>query len=135
MGNSARGTVRRHDGEISGAERNSADTSIGFRRRGQMMPTHEYPVQESTSTGTGLEGPRELHLDMQQTAVDGVSLAESTISSKQGRAFYFPADIGMNPEKPLQITARQEFVSLPISRQQQEEVPSGEEHEQFNPCG
>ena len=68
-------------------------------------------------TGTRLEGLEHLHLEMQQTAVDGFLLADGTRNSEQGESFSFEADIGMNPEIFSQVTARQEFVSLPMSRQ------------------
>ena len=67
--------------------------------------------------GTGLEGLGHLHLEMQQTAVDGFLLADGTRNSEQGEAFSFEADIGMNPEIISHVTARQELVSLPMSRQ------------------
>ena len=68
-------------------------------------------------TGTGLEGLGHLHLKMQQTAVDGFLLPDGTRNSEQGEAFSFEADIGMNPEIISQVTAHQEFASLPMSRQ------------------
>ena len=52
---------------------------------GKVVPKRKCPALESSSAVTGLEGPGELHPQIRQTAVDG----NSTISSKQGRAFYF----------------------------------------------
>ena len=46
--------------------------------------------------------------------------------------FYFQADIGVNPEtmetNTSEVTARQKFARLPMSRQQQEVISSGEQN-------
>ena len=73
---------------------------------------------------------------MQQTFIEAVSFADGTISSKQEGAFYFQANFGIIPEKTTsQVTARQEFVSLPMSRRQQKVAPSGGRYKQFDPGG
>ena len=91
---------------------------------------------ESTSAGTGLKGLEELHIEMQQTAVDGFSLAGGTIRSKQGGVFCFQADIGVNPETTTQVIACQEFVRLPMSRKQRGMiVSSSEQSKRFDPSG
>ena len=50
---------------------------------GKVAPKRECPVLEATLAGTGLERPRQLHLEMRQTAVDGFSHADDTRSFKQ----------------------------------------------------
>ena len=57
---------------------------------------------------------------MQQTAVDGVSLADGKMTSEQGVAFYFQADTGMNSKTSSQVTTHQEFVSLLMSPKQRD---------------
>ena len=77
----------------------------------------------------GLEGSGELDLEMQQTTVDGFSLADRTRSSKHRGAFNFQDDIGVNPETTAKVAACQELVRLPISRQQRGVIkPSNEEN-------
>ena len=100
-----------------------------------MVPKCEYPTLEPTLPSAGLKGSGQLHLEMQQTAVDGFSLAEDS-SRELGGDFSFQEDFENISEKTTsQVTARQEFPSLPMSRQQQEVVqPSGEQHKQYNPC-
>ena len=57
------------------------------------------------------------------TSDDGVLFTDSKRSSKQGEVFHLPAAFRITPdETTLQVTARQEFVRLPISRQHQELV-------------
>ena len=63
-----------------------------------MVPKRECPVLEPTMASTELEGPEELHIEMQQTALNGFLLTDGTKSSKQEGAFYFQADFGMNTE-------------------------------------
>ena len=93
------------------------------------MPKHECSALESTLASMGLEGPGELHLEMQQTAVDGFLFADSVRSSKQREAFYFEEDIGGNPETTTEVTACQDLVRLPISWQQRGVIePSNEEN-------
>ena len=86
----------------------------------KVVPKREYPALESISTVSGLKGPGELHLEMQQTVFDDFSLADGTISSKQGRAFGFRAAFRTIPnETTSQVTACQKYTRLPISRQHQ----------------
>ena len=79
-----------------------------------MLPKHECSALESALASMGLEGPGELHFEMQQTAVD------STRSSKQRGAFYLEEYIGVKPEISTKVTSCQELARLPISRQQRE---------------
>ena len=55
------------------------------------------------------------------TSDDAVLFTDSKRSSKQGEAFHLQAAFRIIPdETTLQVTARQKFVRLPISRQHQE---------------
>ena len=63
-----------------------------------MVSKQKCLTTESDCAGTSMERPGQLHLKMQQTAVDGVSLADGKMTSEQGVAFSFQADIGMNSE-------------------------------------
>ena len=100
-----------------------------LREEGKVVPKHECSALESTLANMRLEGPGELHFEMQQTTVDGFSLADSTRSSKHRGAFYFQEDIGVNPETTTKVAACQELVRLPISWQQRGVIePSNEEN-------
>ena len=94
-----------------------------------MVPKHECSVPESTLASMGMEGPGELHLEMQRTTVDIFSLADSARSSKYRGAFYFQEDIVVNPKTTTKVVACQELVRLPISWQQRGVIePSNEEN-------
>ena len=70
---------------------------------------------------------------MQQTAVDGFSLANGT-SRELGEALYLRATFGITLEKiTSRITARQECVNFPMSRQQREVEMSANQNTQFDP--
>ena len=70
-----------------------------------MVPKRECPALESTSAGTELERLGQLHLEMQQTAVDDFLLADGTRSSDQRGSFYFQEASGIIPEKTIsQVT-------------------------------
>ena len=121
MENSVRSTARRHYRETSGVKGNTACTSTSFRRRGQGGA--QTPVSDA---GT--------NIDRQQTAVDGFSLADGTRSSKQRGAFYFQAAYWIIFEETTsQVTARQEFARLPMSRQQRQVEMITEKNKQFDP--
>ena len=49
-----------------------------------MEPRNGSTLNQSPLVGTRLEGPKQLHLERQQTSVDAFSLADDTRSSKQG---------------------------------------------------
>ena len=103
---------------------------------GKVVSKRKCPVLERTLAGTELEGPRQLHLEIQETTLDGFLLADRTISSKQGGAFYFQDDIGVNLETTSQVTARQEVARLSMSQQQRGVIkPGSKENKQFNPGG
>ena len=57
---------------------------------------------------------------MQQTAVDGVSLADGKMTSEQGVAFSFQADVGINSEPSSQVTTYKEFVRLSMNLKQRD---------------
>ena len=91
----------------------------GLREEGVVVLKREYPKLESTLAGMGLVKPRQLHLKMQQATFDDFSLADGASRELEG-AFYRQATFGVIPEKiTSQVTARQAFMSLPTSRQQQ----------------
>ena len=102
-----------------------------------MVPKRECLTLELRPSGTELKGPGELHFKTQQTVSDGSSLADGTSSSDQKGAFFFQADIGMNPETTtLQVTARQELAKLPMNWQQREVIASSSEQSKlFDPGG
>lgn len=94
----------------------------------------------------GLEEPEVPHAGMQQTKqegtfpfqvnVDGFLHVNGT-SPKQKGTFSLQADVGANPEETAitaQLTAREGFTKLPISRQQRGTV-STEQSKQFDPGG
>ena len=63
-----------------------------------MEPKRESMLIKSLSTGTGLGRPEQLHPEMQQTAVDGILLADGT-SRELGGTFSFQADFGTITKK------------------------------------
>ena len=91
-------------------------------------PKRESMLKQPPSAGTVLERSEQLYLKMRQTAVNDLSLADGTRRSKQEGVFCFEADIGVS-----EVTARQEFARLPMSRQQQGVIkPSSEQNKQFD---
>ena len=64
---------------------------------GKAVPKHDSLALESTLPGTGLEGPGQLHLEMQQTAVDGFSLATDTSNKEPGELYLFKQIPGTTP--------------------------------------
>ena len=90
MGDPAHCTARRHD--MTGKHRERREIPL-IRVQVSGGEDKVVPKREcrrwSQYRLVALEGPGELHLEMQQTAFDGFSLADGTISSKQGGAFYF----------------------------------------------
>ena len=101
----------------------------------QLLPRHS-TVLKSPSPGTGLEGSEELHLEMQQIAVDGFLHTGCTRISKQGEDFLFQAKVGVNPETMMQVTTCQAFSRLSTSRQQRGAIASStDQSKQFDPGG
>ena len=136
MRDSTRSTARRHDGEISKVKTDSARMSQVIGGESKAVPKRKFPALESTLARTGLEGPGQLHLEMQQTAVNGFLRADGTTSSDQGRAFSFQAAIGMKSKPTSQVTARQVFVTMSMSRQRRGVIASSsEQSKQFDPGG
>ena len=82
----------------------------------------DYRVLGSQRLGTSIDAPKQLHLpngEMQRTAVDGCMHNDGR-SELEGISL-LQAIIGMKPVKTIpQFTARQEFMILPISRQQRD---------------
>ena len=99
MGDLARSTPLL-DGKASGAKRKiTLIRAHVLGGKGKVVPKRECPVLESTLAGIGSKGPGELHLGLQQTAVDGVLLVDDTRSSKLGKYFYFEAVFGITPDE------------------------------------
>ena len=110
----------------------------------QPLPPQLQPRQsqalKSPSAGTGSKGPGEPYLEMKQTDVEGFLHANCTRISKEEGSFSFQADIELNPETTetiiVQVTARQDFARLPMSRQQRGMIASSTEQiKQFDPDG
>ena len=57
-----------------------------------MEPKRGCRALKLPSAGTGLEGPEKVYLEMEQTDVDGFSLAGCTRILKQGGDFPFQAN-------------------------------------------
>ena len=71
----------------------------------------------------------------QQTTVDGFLHNDRVRIPKLGGTSYFQADVGMNPETVTpQVAARQEYMKLPMSRQQRVTAPI-EKNKRFDPGG
>ena len=109
MGNPALSAARHDEGE------------------GKVVPKRERPALKSPLAGRGLGGPKELRLEMLSTSVVGFSHADCTRISKQGGDFAFQVIAGANSETTTQVTARQEFARLPMSRQQRGVIASSTE--------
>ena len=114
----------------------------------QPLPPQQYnlPLPRSPPTGTELEELEEPHPEMQQrdqgenfsfqADIDGFLHVDCTRIPEQGGTFSFQADVGVNPETTTpQVTARQEFARLQMSRQQSEVIVSTEQRKQFGPGG
>ena len=122
--------VRRDD--MTGKNPDSAEASIVFRRRGQGGTKRACQALKSPSAGKGLEGPEELHLEIQQTAVDDVLDVYCTRISKQ--FFFFQPDVGVNSKTTtLESTARQ-VSRLPMRRQQRGMIALTEQNKVFDPA-
>ena len=93
--------------------------TLGMKVEVERLRLELLPLQQPYSVSRMTTDTGKVERGAQQTTVDDGSITDCTGISKQGGYFSFQTDgIGVSLETTSQVTARQELMRLPMSRQQ-----------------